>query len=295
MAENIEEIKNRLEECEKRVEELSNKCESVENQRNFEYLNSRIHTRESSTLVFSTVTVSASLVLLGILIGLENPFVILPPIYSILLNVPDSLGTMYLIYENFLNSNNWLFWVGVIPIIIGIFYREITIHYTDKKDYDALDDFDVSRYYSRTYSGIVRGGIVQVFFFMALDAWWLYKGLQILDSVLDPGRYLLYLYPWSHILTLYPWPYNWLLIHYVIFPAFFLWLLIKAGFICRENREKYQFLNPLNEEQLKTIAKKRGIKIEDDWTNEIIIKAIASRLSVNQIRQSFAHLQELHR
>ncbi|MEX2707179.1 MAG: hypothetical protein Q6352_018265 [Candidatus Freyrarchaeum guaymaensis] len=34
--------------------------------RTFTYLNSRIHTRESSTLMFSTVAASASLVLLGI-------------------------------------------------------------------------------------------------------------------------------------------------------------------------------------------------------------------------------------
>ena len=84
--------------------------ESLEviNNRNFLYLVNRVHTRESSTLIFSTVAVSASLLLLGILIQMENPLNIIPSLYSSSLNL-SMLITIYFSYKFFLNTNNWLF------------------------------------------------------------------------------------------------------------------------------------------------------------------------------------------
>jgi hypothetical protein len=66
----------------------------------FETLRSRIETRESSTLTFSTVTTSASFVILSLLLSLKA--------------VPQALYV-----------------IGALFSLIGIFYRELTVFSVD--------------------------------------------------------------------------------------------------------------------------------------------------------------------
>lgn len=203
------------------------------NQRTFEYLNNRIHTRETSTLMFTTVAVSASLLLLGILIGIENPFNMLTSLYSILMDVTSpnmSLSIMYLFYEFFQNLNSWLFWFGILIVSLGIIYREITIFFADKKDYKDLNSLlrmarpttpppistciKIKNFlkgaelinFCKTIKTNpkeclnLRGIIVRIFFFSTLYAWWHYKGYQIFE------------YPLLNVLhcfiSVYQWLYN---------------------------------------------------------------------------------------
>ncbi|MEM2144307.1 MAG: hypothetical protein QW279_03030, partial [Candidatus Jordarchaeaceae archaeon] len=107
----------------------------------FEFIKSRINTRENSTLMFSTVAVSLSLVFLSLIIGQENSTII--DLTSLCLNVsqqPNSYGitALYLICQNWSAIRSILFVVGIIITLSGISYREVTIFLTDREDHNLL-------------------------------------------------------------------------------------------------------------------------------------------------------------
>jgi len=151
--------------------------------RTFEYLNTRIHTRESSTLTFATVTFSASLLFLGLVVGMENPLSITSVLG--LLTAPANLqpfvaGLLYDSYKIFQGLNILLTSVGLIILILGFIYREVTIRTIDYDDYKTLKtwfkvDLDMLSKRSKT----VRALIVYGFFSTVLGAWSIYIALQL--------------------------------------------------------------------------------------------------------------------
>lgn len=160
---------------------------TVTNSRNFEVINARVHTREASTLTFTTVAVSASLLLLGILMGMENPFYI-TTLLSLQFIPAGSLLFWGRIYELwiFQNLNNLIFWIGLLVIFTGIIYREFTGCAIDDKDYANLEalGFEREKYRYRKQS-IVRNSIVRFFFGITFVAWLIYENFQMMMR-LDP-------------------------------------------------------------------------------------------------------------
>lgn len=99
---------------------------------------SKINTRESSTLTFSTVAASASLVVMGLTVGRNSPW--------------------------------WLPWVGVFFALLGFLYREITLQSTDRTDYKLLPKLYRS---VREWKGFafLRRSIVRLFLLLPIMAW----------------------------------------------------------------------------------------------------------------------------
>jgi len=99
---------------------------------------SKINTRESSTLTFSTVAASASLVVMGLAVGRNSPW--------------------------------WLPWIGVFFALLGFLYREITLQSTDRTDYRLLPKLYRS---VREWNGFafLRRSIVRLFLLLPILAW----------------------------------------------------------------------------------------------------------------------------
>lgn len=110
-----------------------------------EALIARINTREASTLVFSTVAASASLLFL----------------------VP--------IYQNGTISSEWIElmkWLGFLFSFLGLVYREITIHTSDHIDYQVLRArLGVPLPRPQWLWIIVRGSIIRFFLILPIAAW----------------------------------------------------------------------------------------------------------------------------
>lgn len=296
--------------------------------RNFEYLNSRVHTRESSTLMFSTVAVSASLILLGILIGLENPLNVISTLHPSLQTIPDAYGLMYILYKFYQNSYNWLVVVGILTTSFGIFYREITSFTIEKEDYNRLkDEYQVNTYENyHIISGMTRGLIVRLFFFISLDAWWTYKGFQILDSLyphllffypcqnldflyhylyqlpwigyqlLFPSSYFLYQFPFSHILYQYSCLnglYTTILIIILIIPFLFCVKPLHRGVKLYLKKRK---LKGVNEGKLLKTAKQRGIYIKNNWSeskkSKVFVAGLSASLSNEEYNKLIGEMRE---
>ncbi len=100
---------------------------------------SRLNTREASTLTFATVATSASLVVFGIVIQ------------------GSSMGTY-----------PWLPWLGSLFVLVGFVYRELTIHTVDKRDYEKLPR--ESRQ-GRNVSSFMRGLLVRFLLLLPIAAW----------------------------------------------------------------------------------------------------------------------------
>jgi len=142
----------------------------------FEFLKSRINTRENSTLMFSTVAVSVSLLFLSLIIGQENSINIgLLSLYFSAIETLSSnnlrylVGVSSLIYQNWQSVKNLLFWTGLITIASGISYREITIFFTDREDYKRLKNIFSPPELSNI--SIIRSLLVRLFFFSSLIVW----------------------------------------------------------------------------------------------------------------------------
>lgn len=109
--------------------------------KNYAAIRNRINTREASTLTFSTVAASASLVTLSLSLS----------------NTPCVLFW------------NGLFWAGLIFAILGIAYREITIFSEDMRDFeDILEDEEPHPF---RWSQVARAFIVRLFLAIPLFAW----------------------------------------------------------------------------------------------------------------------------
>jgi len=103
-------------------------------------IQSRLNSREASTLTFSTVASSASLLLFGLAAQPNFPIASYP----------------------------LLFLVGILFPVLGFLYRELTIHTVDKNDYDRLpSQFRTNR----TIWSSLRGYIVRFFLLSPIFAW----------------------------------------------------------------------------------------------------------------------------
>jgi hypothetical protein len=99
---------------------------------------SKINTRESSTLTFSTVAASASLVVMGLAVGRNSPW--------------------------------WLPWIGVFFALLGFLYREITLQSTDRTDYKLLPKLYRSVRERKGFA-FLRRSIVRLFLLLPIVAW----------------------------------------------------------------------------------------------------------------------------
>jgi hypothetical protein len=115
----------------------------------YERLKDKLNTRESSTLVFSTVTASASLAILSILIEKRT----IPEPYFI---------------------------IGAIFTLVGILYRELTILSIDRVEYGRLRQLEgvlTGRTLPRPHPTtlFMRRFLVPFYLWIALDAWLITK------------------------------------------------------------------------------------------------------------------------
>lgn len=109
--------------------------------KNYAAIRNRINTREASTLTFSTVAASASLVTLSL--SLNNTRCV--PLW------------------------NGLLWAGLLFAILGIGYREITIFYEDMHDFEEIMEDEEP--HPIRQSQIVRAFLVRLFLAIPLFAW----------------------------------------------------------------------------------------------------------------------------
>jgi len=163
-------------------------------ERTFIYLNSRVHTRETSTLMFTTVAASASLLLLGILLGMENPIVTPILLSSQALPINWQLFNLYILesYRAFLSSNNLLTLLGILTIILGIAYREVTIFFIDRDDNRFLRERIKREERERNIaSSVLRSILVRSFFIVILTVWIISKFPVFMEfSIMGAAIYL---------------------------------------------------------------------------------------------------------
>jgi hypothetical protein len=127
----------------------------------FEYVKDRVNTREGSTLAFSTVTVSVSVVFLAILISKEGSML------SSLI-----LGNT-LVLESVLTPNFWPWLIGITITSFGILYREVTIFGIDMNDYRILRKY-VTIPPAPKRMVVLRGILVRAFFYLTFSSWIIY-------------------------------------------------------------------------------------------------------------------------
>ncbi|MEX2707178.1 MAG: hypothetical protein Q6352_018260 [Candidatus Freyrarchaeum guaymaensis] len=111
--------------------------------------------------------------------SVENPLSVLP---LSLLYTPVAAWTIYHIFQGL---HNWIFYTGVAVVVIGIVYRELTMHTVDREDYEALESSGVDLHQTRLTSILdlslpeilkeTRSLMLGIFFFLVLDAWLTYR------------------------------------------------------------------------------------------------------------------------
>ncbi len=113
-----------------------------------EKLISEISTRESSTLVFSTVAASVSLALLVGILNADN--------YTV---------------------KPWFWWVGFLFSALGFVYRELTIHVSEIPSYKKLPCYLRKDEASRIIKlgRFIRMMIVRAFLLLPVGAWFLIR------------------------------------------------------------------------------------------------------------------------
>lgn len=181
------------------------RCREREEDWRFEFLKSRINTRENSTLMFSTVTVSVSLIVLSLIIGQEN--LISTYLLSIYLSISQQSNLhpiillSHLIYHNWQTVRTTLYIVGIITISSGILYREITIFLTDREDHRFLERCRISHFrYFRiprpsAKATVPRSFLVRLFFFASLAMWLCNWIMPPIISFQPVGLYPACIYP----------------------------------------------------------------------------------------------------
>jgi len=134
----------------------------------FQYLNTRIHTREHSTLTIATVAASASLICFTLYVQQKTELLSLP--FQSTINIQQQLVNFLLLIQN---RCEMIYLIGILGFslaLLGVLYREVTVFTIDIKDYNALRNrINLGKLPGKDWW--VRAIIFRVFMYLPLSLW----------------------------------------------------------------------------------------------------------------------------